>query len=107
MGHDERGDIAVGQTGDRQRISGKLRRKSKSGPGLRILPAHAPQDGYAAGRVLNRFGGHDEARDIAVGQTGDRQRISGKRRRKSESGPGLRAYYERSATIRASSAMVF
>jgi hypothetical protein len=44
-GQGERRDIAVGQTGDRQRISGKLRRKSKSGPGLRALLAHAPQNG--------------------------------------------------------------
>jgi hypothetical protein len=37
------------------------------------------------GGVPNRFGGHDERGDIAVGQTGARQRISGKLRRKSES----------------------
>ena len=41
-------------------------------------------------RVLNRFGGHDEHGACPAGQTKDRQRISGKLRRKFMSVPGLR-----------------
>jgi len=40
--------------------------------------------------VLNRFGAHGDNGAHPVGQTGDRQRISGKLRRKSMSGPSLR-----------------
>jgi hypothetical protein len=44
---------------------------------------------FTAG-VLNRFGAHGDNGAHPVGQTGDRQRIPGKLRRKSMSGPSLR-----------------
>ncbi len=45
---------------------------------------------YAAARVLNRFGDHGNQGAHPVRQTGDRQRNSGKLRRKFMSGPSLR-----------------
>jgi hypothetical protein len=62
-------------------------------PLARLPRRTAPRSRFRAGQaggVLNRFGAYGERRDIAVGQTGDRQRISGRMRRKSKSGPGLR-----------------
>jgi hypothetical protein len=64
-------------------------------PLARLPRRTAPRSRFRAGQaggVLNRFGAYGERRDIAVGQTGDRQRISGRMRRKSKSGPGLRTF---------------
>src|ERR1035437_7643141 len=56
-------------------------------PMLEIVPAPT---GKPYPGVHNRFGGHDEHGACPAGQTKDRQRISGKLRRKFMSVPGLR-----------------
>ena len=104
----EWGVCGRGQTGDRQRISGKLRRKFMSVPSLRRPVTHRgrigtdcrrpgglPAERKREWRIVFRAGvitkvTPQEWGVCGRGQTGDRQRISGKLRRKFMSVPSLR-----------------